>query len=317
MLLVKNLTLSLGTQDIFENLSFSLSYDDKVGVLGRNGAGKSTLLRVLAKLQPIDGGHISYSREKKIAYLPQEQIINSQKTVLAETVGYYEALLGKQAQLEEIEKQLADGMDSHQAAGLLEQYQQIQADLSLFNSEELYESARRVLKGLGFSEQRISQKVSELSLGWQMRVCLARLLLQKADFYLFDEPTNHLDLPAKEWLLSYLNNGDFGYLLVTHDRHYLDRACTKLLEIENGKAEIFQGNFAYYLREKETQQKQLRDAYVQQQKEITQKKKTIDRFRASASKAKMVKSMQKQLDKNRNNRALIATFYHFIQVSSG
>ena len=297
MLLVKNINLTLGTQDIFDNLSFSLSYSDKIGVLGRNGAGKSTLLRVLAKIQPIDSGHISYARNKTIAYLPQEEIIDSQKTVLEQAMGDYDSLIAKQIQLNEIETKLSAGMPSDQAEKLLEEYQQLQIDLLSFDQEELRNSALQILKGLGFSEKSTSQKVSQLSVGWQMRVCLARLLLQKADFYLFDEPTNHLDLLAKEWLLSYLNEGSFGYLLVTHDQYYLNHACQKILEIENGKAELFNGNFSFYVKEKEAQNKILHSAYVQQQKEIIRKKKTIERFRASASKAKMAQSMQKNLDK--------------------
>src|SRR3972149_855602 len=165
MLLVKKITLSLGIQDIFDNLSFSLNYDDKVGVLGRNGAGKSTLLRVLAKLQPIDGGHIAYSRTKTIAYLPQEEVMSSEKTVLEETVSSYGDLLGKQAELQKIEKQLSDGTTSHHAQELLDHYQKLQNELTSFNQDEIYALAREVLTGLGFSGQRISQKDFKLSTG--------------------------------------------------------------------------------------------------------------------------------------------------------
>ncbi len=297
MPIIKNLSLTLGTHTIFNNLSCSLDYADKIGVLGRNGAGKSTLLRVIAKLQPVDSGTVTYTPSQTIAYLPQDQVINSKRTVIQEALGAHDALFDKQKQINQIEQELAGDCSPEKAHLLVERYELLQNELTHFNEQELTNQAIMVLKGLGFSDKKIKQPVHELSVGWQMRVCLARLLLQNADFYLFDEPTNHLDLPAKEWLLSYLQAGNFGYLLVTHDRYYLEKASSKILEIEQGKAQLFNGNFSFYLHEKEEQKKRIQDAYSAQQKEIARKKETINRFRASANKAKMVQSMIRDLDK--------------------
>ena len=159
------------------------------------------------------------------------------------------------------------------------------------------ETAEKILKGLWFSRKAFDQPVDELSVGWKMRLVLAKLLLEDADFYLFDEPTNHLDLPAKEWFFEFLKQGKFGYLLVTHDRHYLDKACDIILSLERGEAVIFPGNYSQYLAAEKQRREVLESAFHRQQKELTRKKATIERFRAKASKARMAQSMEKQLNK--------------------
>ena len=157
------------------------------------------------------------------------------------------------------------------------------------------ESAEKILKGLGF--KRFDQPVAELSVGWKMRLVLAKLLLEDADFYLFDEPTNHLDLPAKEWFFEFLKEGKFGFLLVTHDRHYLDKACDAILALERGSTVYFKGNYTQYVAAEKERRAVLVSAYNRQQKEIARKKATINRFKAKSSKAKMAQSMMKQLEK--------------------
>ena len=295
MIIIKNGSLAFGAQKIFDELSFTISYDQKIGVLGRNGAGKSTLLKVLARHQSLDSGTISYDKKKTIAYLPQEEVINSSRTVFDEACSGFEHLIQKQARLLHIESLLTQGTDD--VKDMLDEYHQLQEILEFFDKPLLEKKALEVLQGLGFSPEQINQPVHTLSVGWQMRVSLARLLLQNADFYLFDEPTNHLDLPAKEWFLDFVNNAPFGYLLVTHDRHYLEHGCSIILELERGKGKLYFGNFSYYLHEKEAEKSRIRDAYIQQQKEIERKKRTIERFRASASKARMAQSMEKALNK--------------------
>lgn len=297
MLIMKNGSLSFGSQTIFDELSFSIAYDQKIGVLGRNGAGKSTLLKVISGQQSLDSGVISYDKKKTIAYMPQEEVINSHRTVFEEACSAFDHFLHKEKRLQEIQHALDAGASAAHAEKMLEEYNQLQQDLMAFDKEEAFQKVKEVLKGLGFSEERMHQSVHHLSVGWQMRVNLARLLLKDADFYLFDEPTNHLDLPAKEWFLSFLMNAPFGYLLVTHDRHFLEHGCNELLELERGKGTMYYGTFSFYLKEKEARQAKQRDAYIQQQKEITRTKSTIERFRASASKAKMAQSMIKKLDK--------------------
>jgi len=156
--------------------------------------------------------------------------------------------------------------------------------------------AKKILYGLGFIEQQLDQPVSTLSTGWKMRVVLAQLLMQKADFYLFDEPTNHLDLLAKEWFLGFLRSALFGFALVSHDRYYLDNVCTKIIELENGNCTRYNGNYTSYLKEKAERDAIIRATYENQKKEIARKERTINRFCAKASKARMVKKMEKDLN---------------------
>ncbi len=296
MLILNNILLSFKDRTLFDNLRISIDYREKIGLLGRNGSGKSTLLKVIAGQQYLDGGSVTYDKKKKIGYLPQELILSSNKSVFDETMTVFAEFLQLQDEAHSIENELSEGADDLLANQLMERYSAIQEQLIQFDATAVNTKADTILRGLGFSEKQRNQTVDSLSVGWKMRVVLAKLLLQDADFYLFDEPTNHLDLPAKEWFLSLLKNASFGYLLVSHDRYFLEKACEKIIEIERGIATIYKGNFASYLVQKEERQERLRSAYAQQQKEIERKQKTIERFRFKASKAAMVRSMSRELN---------------------
>jgi len=296
MLILNNISLSFKDRTLFDNLRISVDYREKVGLLGRNGSGKSTLLKVIAGQQYLDGGSVTYDKKKKIGYLPQELILRSSKSVFDETMTVFAEFLQLQAEAQTIEEELSAGADDAVAHQLVERYSDMQEQLMHFDATAAKTKADGILRGLGFSEKQRNQSVDSLSVGWKMRVVLAKLLLQDADFYLFDEPTNHLDLPAKEWFLSLLKEASFGYLLVSHDRYFLEKACEKIIEIERGVATTYKGNFASYLVQKESRQTRLLAAHAQQQKEIERKKKTIERFRFKASKAAMVRSMIKELD---------------------
>ncbi len=296
MLILNNILLTFKDRTLFDNLRISIDYREKVGLLGRNGSGKSTLLKVIAGQQHLDGGSVTYDKKKKIGYLPQELILHSSKSVFDETMTVFASFLQLQDEAKNIEAELAVGADDETAHQLVDRYSTIQEKLSHFDAPAAKVKADAILHGLGFSEKQCAQVVDSLSVGWKMRVVLAKLLLQDADFYLFDEPTNHLDLPTKEWFLSLLQNASFGYLLVSHDRYFLQKACNKIIEIERGCATTYNGNFDSYLVQKESMQTRLLAAHKQQQKEIERKQKTIDRFRFKASKAAMVRSMMKELD---------------------
>lgn len=258
MIHIKNLNLKFKDQVIFNDVSLTLKDNDKVGIVGRNGSGKTTLLRIIAGTQKPDSGVIQKPSSFKIGYMPQEFTLTSSKNILEETLNAIK-------DIDEAEKPRAEV------------------------------DAKKILLGLGFKQSQFTQPVATLSTGWKMRVVLAQLLLQKADFYLFDEPTNHLDLIAQEWFFDFLKNAPFGFALVSHDRHYLDNLCITIIELENGNATKYNGNYTTYLKQKGERAAIEQATYENQQKEIKRKQQTIDRFRAKATKAKMVKKIEKEL----------------------
>ena len=297
MIYVKNGSLSFGSQNLFDSINLAFQQDQKIGVFGRNGTGKSTLLKIISGMERFDEGSVDIERYKKIGYMPQEVTLLSKKTVYDETLSVFEKFIELEREKIAVEAELEAGSEGTISPELLERYSVLLEECSTHDLALAKERTERILKGLGFSRKMFDQPVEELSVGWKMRVVLAKLLLEDADFYLFDEPTNHLDLPTKEWFLDFLKQGRFGFLLVSHDRHYLDDGCDYILGLERGKAKLFRGNFSAFIKEEEHQRELTHSAYVRQQKEITRKQETIERFRASASKARMAQSMEKQLDK--------------------
>ncbi|HBR70832.1 TPA: hypothetical protein DIC20_02580 [Candidatus Dependentiae bacterium] len=260
MIHIKDLNLTFKDQVIFNDVSLTLKDNDKIGIVGRNGSGKTTLLRIIAGMQQADLGIIQKPSSFKIGYMPQEFTLTSSKNVLDETLNAIK-------DLDQTERPLAEV------------------------------AAKKILLGLGFKQDQLIQPVATLSTGWKMRVVLAQLLLQKADFYLFDEPTNHLDLLAQEWFFNFLKNAPFGFALVSHDRYYLDHLCSSIIELEGGNCTRYNGNYTSYLKQKEERAAIEQATYENQQKEIKRKQQTIDRFRAKATKAKMVKKIEKELAK--------------------
>ncbi len=293
MIYITNAHLSYAGQTIFDELTFTCGDGQRIGLLGRNGSGKSTLLKVISGLIKLDEGSVTIDKYAKVGYMPQEVVMMSDKSVFEEILTAskaYQALIYEKVALEKQMETSADEALVSRYAELLEQY-------STLDVARAKESAEKILKGLGFTPKGFEQPVAELSVGWKMRLVLAKLLLEDADFYLFDEPTNHLDLPAKEWFFDFLKQGSFGYLLVSHDRHYLDKACDGILALEKGTATYFVGNYTQYVAAEKERRENLEKSHARQQKEIAQKKATIERFRAKASKARMAQSMEKQLNK--------------------
>ncbi|MCB9492814.1 MAG: ABC-F family ATP-binding cassette domain-containing protein [Epsilonproteobacteria bacterium] len=292
MILGNDICLSFGTRALFDNLAFSFSKTDKIGFVGRNGAGKSTLLKVIAGRQALDKGGVSIEKDKHVAYMPQEMVLESTKSILEETFSAFERVYKLQKEIDSIEQQLGDA-DEH----MLERYAHLQHEMADYNIADLEQQAKKVLQGLGFSPDGWDKPVNQLSVGWKMRVVLAKLLLQDADFYLFDEPTNHLDIFAKDWFLDFLKHAPFGFLLVTHDRYCLDYVCQDIFHIDRGKGKLYRGNYSSFLGQQEHEQELLEKAYATQQKEIAQKKRTAERFRAKATKAKMAQGLLRSIEK--------------------
>ena len=292
MITLKNISLEFLNQRLFKDFSETFSLNDRIGVVGPNGAGKSTLLKIIARLQKPDNGSVLLGKNK-IAYLPQEVVVNSDQSVLDEAFSSFDSgrLFLEQQKLETILKDNPD--DKNIATKLVD----VSHELAEYNIANDLQQTKNILMGLGFSEQQLNKKVNELSVGWKMRLLLARLLLQKADFYLFDEPTNHLDITTKDWFLNFLQNSETGFLLISHERYFLNRLCEKTLALENGNARTYHGNYDFFEKEKEQEIERLKKALIVQNKEISRKQETINRFRATPSKVKMVQSMIKELAK--------------------
>jgi ATP-binding cassette subfamily F protein 3 len=290
-----NVCLAMIEQVIFDDISFVFDQDQRIGLVGRNGSGKSTLLKVIAGKQQLDKGSVAIQKGKTIAYLSQDVVLQSDKSIVEET---YTAFADVASLIEEqkvIEAQLDSNPDDLDE--LLERYATVCEKLLHVDQDGMRAEAKKVLMGLGFKPEQLDQPVANLSVGWKMRIVLAKLLLQKADFYLFDEPTNHLDIVAKEWFLQFLKRAPFGFVLVCHDRYFLNQLCGVIFEIERGKGTLYVGDYNKYETQKAHNEALLEMQYKNQQREIKQKTEIIDRFKAKASKAAMAQSMLKALDK--------------------
>ncbi len=293
MLILRNLTLSFGNQIVFDHISETIQQSERIGLFGLNGSGKSTLLKAIAGMQKLDGGTISCARGKTIAYLPQEVTLVSEASILDETMTTFKELASIQQKIDAIEAELAAGQSNEQ---LLESYSDLCMQRATLEPEKKRAAAIQMLTGLGFSEAQLNTSVQTLSVGWKMRIVLAKLLLQEADFYLFDEPTNHLDIVAKEWFLQFLESAPFGFLLVCHEKRFLNRLCTHILELERGKGTRYTGSYDEYVVQKAETRERIYAAYEQQQKEIARQQATINRFKAG-TKSRMAQSMEKRLSK--------------------
>ena len=298
MIHLKNLTLKYGDQTVFDDLTMMIQDQDRIALVGRNGSGKSTLLKIIAGQQSIDGGQVVITKGMSVAYMPQEMLIASTKTVNEEALSTFGTLYDNMQEAKRLED-IIHASGTNPCAQDVERYAQLQHDIQEMEPEAKILKVNKLLMGLKFDEKHRNTRVDQLSVGWRMRLVLAKLLLQEADFYLFDEPTNHLDLSTKEWFLNFLKyETTFGFLLVCHDRYFLDNLCNKTLAITpGGKSKVYAGNYTYYKKLEVEETIMLEKAYEAQQRDIKQRKETIDRFKATASKAKMAQSMVKQLEK--------------------
>jgi ATP-binding cassette subfamily F protein 3 len=294
MISIRNLRLSYGDQPIFNDISCIIQESDRIGLFGLNGSGKSTLLKAIAGNQKVDGGTIAIVKGKTFAYLPQEVVLASEKSIIDQTMTAFEGLQELLTRLHHIEQELEHNPSNQE---LIDIYAQLCQQKELMEPEQKRAEAQRILCGLGFTIPQLDQSVQTLSVGWKMRVILATLLLKHADFYLFDEPTNHLDIVAKEWFLSFLEESSFGFMLVCHEKRFLNRLCSGIIELERGTATFYTGNYDDYVKQKAEALARLEASYKNQQRTLKQMQATIDRFRASASKARMAQSMIKKVEK--------------------
>jgi len=271
---------------------------EKTALVGANGAGKSTLMKVLAGLETLDYGELQQTRGMSIGYLPQEGLQLSGRTVFEECLTVFDELREMDHELIRLSGQLAElDHTGPEYAAVAERYSTLQERFQTLDGYALDAQVGSVLTGLGFGKEDWTRRTDEFSGGWQMRLALAKLLLAKPHLLLLDEPTNHLDLETRNWLEDYLRNYPFGYVLISHDRYFLEVTIDRTVEIWNKRLTIYQGNFSKYQEQKTERRAQLQAAYNNQRQQIEHLETFINRFRAQATKAKQVQSRIKELDK--------------------
>jgi ATP-binding cassette, subfamily F, member 3 len=298
MLSLQNAGKRFGPRVLFLEANWLIRSKEKTALVGANGTGKSTLMKVLAGLESLDYGTLQQTRGMSIGYLPQEGLRLTGRTVFEECLTVFDDLRGMEAEIERMAGQLAElDHTSPEYESAAERYSMLQERFHALDGYALDAQVGTVLTGLGFSKEDWSRQVDEFSGGWQMRIALAKLLLAKPNLLLLDEPTNHLDLETRNWLEDYLHTYPFGYILISHDRYFLDVTIDRTVEIWNKRLTIFQGNYTKYLSQKDERRAQLLSAYRNQREQIEHLEAFINRFRAQATKAKQVQSRIKELEK--------------------
>lgn len=271
---------------------------DRVGLVGANGTGKSTLLKVLAGLESLDYGEMSSARGITAGYLPQDGLSLSGRTVFAECMSVFGELLDMELEMEALTGKMSElDPESDEYHRVAERHQSLDSQFMAHDGYSLEAKVGGVLGGLGFPQSDWKRKTDEFSGGWQMRLALAKLLLQEPDLLLLDEPTNHLDIEARNWLEDYLNSYPNAIVLISHDRYFLDVTVSKIVEIWNHRVHFYAGNYDKYLAQKEERRSQLESAYRNQREKIEQLEAFINRFRYTATKAKQVQSRIKEIDR--------------------
>ncbi|MBX2902619.1 MAG: ATP-binding cassette domain-containing protein [Chitinophagales bacterium] len=299
MIAISNVFLAFGGRTMFDEISFLINKNDKIGLVGRNGAGKSTLLKVLKGVQQIDGGDIMYPKGTIIGYLPQEINSQSKLSVIDETKRAFEETLAMLTRKDKVVHELETRTDyeSDEYMELINEMQEIEHQLEIHDAYGMDEQTERVLKGLGFDQADFEKNVSQLSGGWQMRIELAKILLQKPDLVLLDEPTNHLDIESVIWLEKFLKDYPGAIMMVSHDRTFLDNITNRTIEVVSGDIEDYPVPYTKYTVLRTERREQVSNAAKNQQREIAQIERNIERFRAKASKATFAQSLIKKLDK--------------------
>jgi ATP-binding cassette subfamily F protein 3 len=287
-----------GPKVLFEDADWLVTPNDRVGLVGANGSGKSSLLKVLAGMEGLDGGSISVQKGVTMGYLPQEGLTLSGRTVFAECMTVFAAL----RVLEEEQEQLTHRMAELDPAGpeyaqVAERFHQVENEFRARDGYAVEAQVGMVLSGLGFPERDWKRRTEEFSGGWQMRIALAKLLLEKPNLLLLDEPTNHLDLEARNWLEGYLGSYPNAFVLVSHDRYFLDVTVRRIADLWNKRLQFYTGGFTKFEQQKAERRTQLIAAYENQQDRIRQLEAFINRFRYQATKAKQVQSRIKELEK--------------------
>jgi ATP-binding cassette subfamily F protein 3 len=287
-----------GSKTLFQGLNWVVGNGERVGLVGGNGTGKSTLLKMLAGLEGPDEGDVSFVKGTTTGYLPQDGLTLSGRSVTEECLSVFAHLLDIEKEMESLTHKMAEvDPEGPEYQKVADRYHKIETKFQQHDGYRLEAQVGEVLNGLGFSRADQERRTEEFSGGWQMRIALAKLLLTKPNLLLLDEPTNHLDLEARNWLEQYLHDYPFSFVVVSHDRYFLDVTVERILEIWNKKTFFYTGNYDRYLTQKNERRAQLEAAYRNQRDRIEQVEAFINRFRYQATKAKQVQSRIKELER--------------------
>jgi ATP-binding cassette, subfamily F, member 3 len=292
MVSISNISYYIGGRALYENASMFIKPKDKIGLIGLNGRGKSTLLKIIAGEYKIDAGSISKSNDCTIGFLNQDLLsYQTDDAIVTVAMEAFKEAVDTQREIEKILHKL----EHEYSDQLVSKLTKLQEKFDHLDGYTMQAKAEEVLEGIGFSTADLHRPLKEFSGGWRMRVMLAKLLLEKPSLLMLDEPTNHLDLPSIEWVENYLKTYDGAVIIVSHDRTFLDNVATKTVEVTQGQLVSYEGNYSFYLEEKELRQEIQQNAYENQQQKIKQTERFIERFKAKATKARQVQSRVKAL----------------------
>ena len=291
---LQNVTFEFGARVIIEDATWHIQPNERIGLIGYNGTGKSTILKLLVGQYSPSAGSVERSRNTSIGYLHQDLLsFETSDSILNVALGAFEKVLQLEKEIEVLGKELEKTGDEK----TLYEYTDKLHELETLGGYNIHHKTEEVLQGLGFSNADLQRPYHEFSGGWRMRVLLAKMILQQPDLLLLDEPTNHLDLPSIEWLEKYLQHYQGSVVIVSHDKYFLNRMVTKIVEVYQQELHIYNGNYDFYETEKAIRIEMQQKAYENQQDYIRQNERLVERFRAKASKASMAQSIIKKLEK--------------------
>jgi ATP-binding cassette subfamily F protein 3 len=294
MISITNLSYYIGGRPLYENANMFIKPKDKIGLIGLNGRGKSTLLKLINGDYKPDAGSISKSNDCTIGFLNQDLLsYQTDDAIVTVAMEAFKDAVDTQRQIEKILHKL----ETEYADDLVDKLTKLQEKFEHLDGYSMQAKAEEVLEGIGFSTQDLHRPLKEFSGGWRMRVMLAKLLLEKPSLLMLDEPTNHLDLPSIEWVENYLRNYEGAVIVVSHDRTFINNVVSKTVDVTQQQLVTYEGNYSYYLQEKEMREEIQQNAFENQQQKIRQTERFIERFKAKATKARQVQSRVKALER--------------------
>ena len=294
MIRLENLSKSFPDGDLFNNVNISIKHGMRIGLVGPNGSGKTTLLRIMLGKESPDSGNVQVDKSTTIGYLAQDIVAGTGRSILEEVLVAYPEVRELEGQILVLSEAISK---DHGNMNLVNKLGDVQHRFEALGGWNLEDKAKKILSGLGFADEKFTEPMDVFSGGWRMRVALASILLQEPDVLFLDEPTNHLDLEATIWLESFLSKWKGGMVMISHDRAFLDRSINNILEIDLKKITLYHGNYTKYTEEKSLRMEQHKNAYRNQQKQIKDTERFIERFRSKNTKATQVQSRVKMLDK--------------------